>query len=78
MNQLGVTSGNITNLERDFLYNELSLTTGNVTDMWLKYLKANGATSSDSNLAWKQFLTAAGSTVVNLQDAQVQYFEDNS
>ena len=77
MNQLGVTSGNITDLERDFLYNELSLTTGNITDMWIKYLKANGATSSESTLAWKQFLTADGYTVVNLQDTQDQYFEDN-
>ena len=78
MNQLGVTEGNIVNLERDFLYQELSVTTGNVTDMWIKYLQANGATSDNMTKAWREFLLAAGYSHSNLQDDMVQYFIDNS
>lgn len=76
-NQLGVTNDNITDLEHAYLLNELSLTSGNTTDMWIEWLLANGATSTNENKAWSQFLISVGYDG-NLPDDQVQYFIDNS
>ncbi len=75
-NQLGVTTGNVTDLERDYLYNELSLTSGNTTDMWLKWLIDNGATTRNINKGWCEFLIVVGYEG-NIPDDINQYFIDN-
>ena len=78
LNQLSVTTGQITDLEKDFLFKELAVTSGATKDLWMLYLKANGATSDNFMNAWKEFLTSEGYTVVNLQDTQILYFKNNS
>jgi hypothetical protein len=44
----------------------------------LVWLQANGATSDNMYDAWRQYLDSEGYTQANLEDAKLQFYNDNS
>jgi len=80
--QIDEVTEQVNDMEQQFLEENTTYDDSEVsTDLWQKYLNEQGAITSPSTIdKWADFLRQQGylTATGNLQDAQIQYFKDNS